>query len=78
MVSTRHPTAADLFAFSCGGLTRRSHEEMEAHVQTCPQCLNLLALLPDAPLAKLVREAVRDGSVSDHTPMPPSANQATP
>src|SRR5262245_13105948 len=77
-VTAEHPTAADLFAFSCGVLDRSFHAEIESHVQVCAQCLNLLALLPDAPLAKRARQAVREVGVGDPTPMPSGGLRADP
>ena len=78
MVS-QHPTASDLFAYSCGVLDRSAHAEIESHVQACAQCLNVLALLPDAPLAKRARQAVRGGTgVSDPTPLPQPVPRADP
>ncbi|HEY2785897.1 MAG TPA: hypothetical protein VGJ05_13085 [Fimbriiglobus sp.] len=72
----QHPTASDLFEYSSGGLSRTNHAEIESHVQDCPHCLNLLALLPEAPLAKLARKAVREISTCDRTPLPASGNNA--
>jgi hypothetical protein len=67
-----------LFAFSCGALDRTGHAEVESHLESCKTCLNLLALLPDAPLAKRARNAVRETSVGDATPFPKSLNRDNP
>jgi hypothetical protein len=69
-VTAHHPTAADLFSFSAGTLSRSDHAEIENHIQTCSHCLNILTLLPDAPLTKRARRAVKDVSVHDSTPLP--------
>jgi hypothetical protein len=77
-VVSQHPTASDLFAYTCGVLDRSAHADIESHVQACAQCLNLLALLPDAPLAKRAREAVRGTGVGDPTPLPQAVPRADP
>jgi len=77
-VTAQHPTASDLFAYSCGVLDRAAHAEIESHVLACAQCLNLLALLPDAPLAKRARDAVRGTGVGDSTSLPHIVPRADP
>jgi anti-sigma factor RsiW len=78
VIATSHPTAADLFSYASGDLDRAEHAGIEAHVQSCPHCLNVLALLPDAPLLLRARKAVREVSTSDPTPMPQPAKKVGP
>lgn len=78
MTTTTHPTPVVLYAFHSGKLTAVDQATVEAHVADCPDCGGVLARLPDAPLVLLAREAVRQASVADPTPLPGALRKTDP
>lgn len=69
-MTATHPSPNDLADFANGGLARAAWDEVERHVAACPHCFRVLQSLPESPLSRRARDAVRRVSVSDHTPFP--------